>query len=111
MKATVLPSDANDRGVTFTKRISVIGLITVTLQVAEIFVPSFAVAVIVTSPRATLLKATVLPSDANDRGVTFTSSNPAIATVNEDGLVTGVSGGTTIIVVRTNDRVELHKLQ
>ncbi len=51
-----------------------------------------------------VLKATVLPSDANDRGVTFTSSNPAIATVNEDGLVTGVSGGTTIIVVRTNDR-------
>lgn len=51
-----------------------------------------------------VLKATVLPSDANDRGVTFTSSNPAVATVNADGLVTGVSGGTTIIVVRTNDR-------
>lgn len=51
-----------------------------------------------------VLKATVLPSDANDRGVTFTSSNPAVATVDANGLVTGVSGGTTIIVVRTNDR-------
>lgn len=51
-----------------------------------------------------VLKATVLPSDANDRGVTFTSSNTAVATVSEDGLVTGVAGGTAIIIVRTNDR-------
>lgn len=51
-----------------------------------------------------VLKATVHPSDANDRGVTFTSSNPAVATVTEDGLVTGVAGGTAIIIVKTNDR-------
>lgn len=51
-----------------------------------------------------VLKATVLPSDANDRGVTFTSSNTAVATVTEDGLVKGVAGGTAIIVVKTKDR-------
>jgi len=51
-----------------------------------------------------ILKATVLPSDANERGVTFTSSNTAVATVSADGLVTGVAGGKTVIVVRTADR-------
>ena len=35
------------------------------------------------------LKATVAPSNATDRNVTFTSSNTKVATVNAKGVVTG----------------------
>lgn len=51
-----------------------------------------------------LLVATVLPSDSENRGVTFTSSDESIATVDENGLITGLKGGTTLIVVKTEER-------
>ena len=43
----------------------------------------------------------VLPEDATVQTVTYASSNPAKATVNSTGLVTGVSAGTTTITVTT----------
>lgn len=49
------------------------------------------------------LKVSVNPSAATDLGVTWKTSNTAIATVNEDGEVTGVSGGTAIITCTTKD--------
>lgn len=48
-------------------------------------------------------KAQVLPSDAADITVTWTSSNDAVATVDSNGLVTAVSSGTVTISVTTND--------
>lgn len=47
------------------------------------------------------LIATVSPSDATNKNVTFTSSNPSVATVNSSGLITAVSGGNAIITVVT----------
>ena len=49
------------------------------------------------------LTTTVLPSNASDKTVTWTSSNSRVATVNTHGLVTAVSAGTAIITARTND--------
>lgn len=49
------------------------------------------------------LTATVNPSNATDKTVTWTSSNTAVATVNSSGLVTAVSAGTATITVRTNN--------
>lgn len=43
------------------------------------------------------LTATVLPDDATDKTVTWTTSNEAAATVSESGLVTGVASGTATI--------------
>lgn len=43
------------------------------------------------------LVATVNPSDADDATVTWTSSDPSVATVDENGLVTALAGGTTKI--------------
>lgn len=47
---------------------------------------------------------TVEPLDADDKSVTYLSSDPAVATVDSNGIVTGVSGGSAIILVTTVER-------
>ena len=47
------------------------------------------------------LTATVKPSDATNRDVTWTSSNGAVATVSSTGVVTGVSAGTATITAKS----------
>ncbi|MDR2094854.1 MAG: Ig-like domain-containing protein [Treponema sp.] len=49
------------------------------------------------------LNATVAPADAANKNVTWTSSDPAKATVSGSGVVTGVAEGTTTITVTTVD--------
>ena len=45
----------------------------------------------------------VKPSTATNRSVTWSSSNPSVATVSNTGLVTGKAAGTATITVKTND--------
>ena len=49
------------------------------------------------------LRATVLPLDALNTGVSWSSSNPDVATVNANGLVTAVAGGTCTITCTAKD--------
>ena len=49
------------------------------------------------------LTATVLPANAVDKSVTWSSSSNAIATVNSSGLVTGVAAGTATVTATTVD--------
>lgn len=49
------------------------------------------------------LAATVTPSNADIKTISWSSANPAIATVNAAGLVTGVAAGSTTITVTTAD--------
>lgn len=49
------------------------------------------------------LSATVSPSNATDKSVTYASKAQGIASVDEDGLVTAKVAGTAEIVVTTND--------
>lgn len=51
----------------------------------------------------THLTATVSPANATDKSVTWSSSNPAVATVNTSGTVTGISEGTASITANTVD--------
>ena len=51
----------------------------------------------------TLLSATISPLNAANKSVSFTSSSNSIATVDANGLVTGVGEGTAIITVTTID--------
>lgn len=53
------------------------------------------------------LTATVLPNNATDGSVTWTSSNEAVATVSSDGVVTAVANGTATITATTNDGTNL----
>ena len=49
------------------------------------------------------LKATVSPDNASDKSVTWTSSAPTVATVDDTGKVTAVKAGEATITVKTKD--------
>ena len=49
------------------------------------------------------LHATVLPEDASDKSVKWTSTNPSVASVDDYGKVTANSYGSSFIVVQAND--------
>ncbi|MGV2788103.1 hypothetical protein GNF98_20950 [Clostridium perfringens] len=49
------------------------------------------------------LTATVAPANATNKAVTYSSSDPTIATVTNAGKVTAVAEGTATITVKTTD--------
>jgi uncharacterized protein YjdB len=49
----------------------------------------------------TALTATILPANATNKSVTWSSSNPLVATVSQSGIVTGVALGTATITATT----------
>ena len=71
--------------------------ITVTAPVAVTDVTLDATSATVTVGGTKTLTATVSPDDAADKSVTWTSSDPSIATVDSNGVVTGVAIGTATI--------------
>ena len=50
-----------------------------------------------------ILTANVLPSDATNKNVTWSSNDNNIATVDSNGVVSGIASGSTIITVTTTD--------
>ena len=122
--ATVLPEDASDKTITWSSsnsqiaRVSAdgeitavsVGTCTITATAGEKSASCQVTVVIPTSgvilnkskldlwinETATLL-ATVLPADATDKTVAWSSSNESVATVTQDGTVTAVGAGTCTI--------------
>ena len=50
------------------------------------------------------LQATVSPTNANDKSVTWRSTDTTVAAVDHSGVVTGIHPGTSTIIVTTNDQ-------
>lgn len=123
LNASVLPADA-DQSVTYIAggtyfTVSETGLITATekgtgasvivmskngiqaIVVINVIVPPASVSIsgesVVNEGNTITLTATVLPEDANDRTVTWSSDNPSVATVSSSGVVTGIHTGTATI--------------
>lgn len=46
---------------------------------------------------------TVVPSNANNKGLTYSSSNKKVATVNSNGVVKGIKAGTVTITAKAKD--------
>ena len=91
------------------KSIFTIESVTIPVEVIKLDVPVNSVKLDKTTLTATLgdaavtLKATVAPDNATNKTVTWMSSNTDVATVDEDGVVTFVGGGTaTITATATN---------
>jgi uncharacterized protein YjdB len=133
MTVTVLPSNATNKNVTWSSSNSTIasvstnGLvtgvangsatITATTQdgnytaTSAITVATIPVTSVIVSPTtATIslnktrqLTATILPANASNKTVIWSSGNASIATINANGLVTGVAVGSTTITVTTQD--------
>ena len=57
--------------------------------------------VTINTKKSTTVKATVMPKNANNRNVTWESTDPAVAKVSKDGQITAVKAGTCQIICRT----------
>jgi len=55
------------------------------------------------------IEATIIPSDATNKTLRYTSNDTSIATVSSTGLITGIAGGETIITVSTQDGSNISK--
>ena len=80
---------------------------TCTVTVTEKIIPVTGVEVdsrlILTIGNTKTLEAKVLPTNATDKRITWSSSNTSVASVNEKGEVSGVSAGSAIVTVTTFD--------
>ncbi|WP_289064419.1 Ig-like domain-containing protein, partial [uncultured Zobellia sp.] len=79
---------------------------TITVEAATVDVAGVSVApatATVTAGEDADLTSNVSPANASNPSVSWSSSNPAVATVNGEGQVTGVSPGTAVITVTTQD--------
>ena len=131
--ASVLPKEANEKGLTYTSSDPSVATVTAGGQVrgvrrgeCEIIItakgnPAVSVSVPVQviqkvekiifggTPVSLPVRTTtqlvweVLPEDSSIKDVTFSSSNRNVATVDQDGLVTGISRGTSTITAAATD--------
>lgn len=79
-----------------------------TINVIDDVIPVTSVSVTPTETNLVLngtlvLEATVLPADATNKDITWTSADPTIVEVDENGELLGISFGTTVITVTTVD--------
>jgi uncharacterized protein YjdB len=129
LTATVVPSNATDKSVTWSSssanaRVSSSGLVTavsagsaviratnvsgnltatctITITVPVTSISISPTTTTVNSGSTIPLTITVLPSNATNKAVSWSSANTAVATVNSLGVVSGISAGSTVIRAQT----------
>ena len=128
LKATITPSNATDKTIKWTtsnKKVATVsskgvvtpvgkGTATITAKTengltakCKVTVYQLVTGVTITE-KATVyagekvtLKASVVPSDANNQSITWSTSNKAVATVDSKGVVSGVKAGTAVITAKS----------
>lgn len=83
---------------------------TVSLKIVDNYVPTTGIELIDTEitlekGETSQLRANVLPLNATQKSITWDSGSPEIVSVNDEGLVTAMKGGTAIITATTNDGI------
>ncbi len=91
---TAITTDGSNLSATCAVTVTYIPVESVTLSACELQM---------NEGESTYLSANVLPYNAYDRSITWTSSNPRVATVTSNGRVNAQAVGTTIITATTND--------
>ena len=56
------------------------------------------------------LNASVLPSDATNKGLTYSSSNTSVVTVNSSGTITGVAVGSASVTITSSENSSIYKV-
>lgn len=92
--ATVKDENGNDLTATCTVTVS-------TISVTSVSLSDTTATIAISKTKA--LTATVLPTNASNKNVTWKSSNTSVATVSSEGVVTGVAAGEATITVTTVD--------
>ena len=85
---------------------------TCTITVEPVDVSNIAVSntnISIKTGESATISITVQPSNAENKTVTWTSSNTNIATVDNNGKITGISKGTTTITVKSNSNPSIYK--
>ncbi len=101
--ATVTVSGKNDSSVSTSMTVIVYSTEVVPVQSVTVAPESLVMNANSVSERLT---ATVFPAHATYPGIVWSSSNPAVATVSEDGTVTPVAEGETVITATATNRTE-----
>ncbi len=76
---------------------------TVTVNVPVTGISLSPATITIDAPDTTQLTATLSPASSTNQNVTWSSDNTAVATVSSTGLVTGISDGSAVITVSTED--------
>jgi len=89
------------RATTASGNLTAICTLTITVPVASVSISP--ISTTVNTGLTKQLTATIMPSNATNKAVTWSSTNTAITTVNSLGVVSGISTGSTTIHVQTAD--------
>lgn len=97
----VRPGECTITCISSSKNISAACKVSVKASVASVSISETEISI--SEEETVTLRATVSPENAFDKTISWTSSNKKIATVNNNGEVTGVSPGTATITVKTDN--------
>jgi uncharacterized protein YjdB len=98
--AVTVSATTEDGNFTATTRVTVVES---GLRVTGISLDRSEIAMIAGEDNEVTLRATVLPSNATNRRVTWSSSDTSVATVNSSGRIRGIKNGTATITATTED--------